>query len=451
MKKNILFLQILSFISITSCSVSSNNIVYPSQNLIIRFNDHVNQEQINKLNQKNGIKSFELISKELNIIDIKTDTKNIEQIKSIYQNNKLVKYVTPDAKLSLFPFKASAVDSNFKIKDLSFEPNDPLYQSQWNATAIEANKAWAITTGSSNVTVAVIDSGVDPNHPDLKNNLLPLIDIWNESGQDDIYKTTTGLSIDYIGRDGNGHGTHVSGIIGAMINNSIGIAGISSSVKILPIKSANYAGDTYASVITKAIIRAIDEGAKVINISIGGPKADGTKALQDAVELAISKGIVISCAVGNESDRSKGIITEVTVPAAYSGVLAVGATTEFGKVANYSNGGSEVSLTAPGGFGAIGEGRKIYSTWPTYKTYFGYTENIVGPYAAISGTSMSSPHVAGVAALIFSKEPNLSAQKVRVRILSTTISPPITGFDQANGYGQLNAYNALIKNTDDKN
>lgn len=465
MKKSILIsLSIFISANLISCSNPANNSVntisqlsldnqnkQTKETLIVRFNKDVSKNEIDLLNKELKVQSVDYISKDLNIFSIQANPEQITNLKKSYQQSSFVKYATVDSKLSVFPYKVYPDDGKFTFntKNNGYAPNDPYYSEQWNASDIDADKAWAITTGSKDITVAVIDSGVDPDHPDLKANLLPLIDIWNESGQTD--KLRVGLStIDYTGMDGNGHGTHVTGIIGAVVNNNTGIAGIAGNVKILPIKAANYKGDTYASVIAKAITRAIDEGVKVINISIGGPKSEGTQALQDAVELAISKGIVFVSATGNESDRAKGSITDVTVPAAYPGVLAVAATTEFDKIANYSNGGSETSVAAPGGAGADNEGRKIYSTWPTYKTYISYTENIIGPYAYISGTSMSSPHVAGIAALVLSREPDLTVQKVRVRILSTAKEIGNRGFDESSGYGKVNAYDALVKNTDDK-
>ena len=188
----------------------------------------------------------------------------------------------------------------------------------------------------------------------------------------------------------------------------------------------------------------------MINISIGGPKSEGTKSLYDAVELAVSRGVLFVSATGNESDRKNKVITDVTVPAAYPGVLSVGAITRYDKVANYSNGGNDISLVAPGGGGLADEGEKIYSTFPTYKTYLSYAEKINGPYALFSGTSMAAPHVAGAAALILSREPNLTYQQLRVRILSSATFLNAKGFDPSTGYGKLNIEQALNQNTDDK-
>lgn len=447
----------LSFSSILGCQAPNtytnninHNIGSTQQNsFIIRFKDNISITQINKLNNDIGLKANK-ISDKLNMFEINTNSKNYLTIKSKYEKSGLVNYIEADTKLSLFPYEVSNTKKDFSTKAIAaVRPNDTFYGLEWNAAAIEADKAWSLTTGSSNITVAVIDSGVDPDHPDLVNNLLPMIDMLEEAGEPDIYKV--GLNeVDYAGRDGNGHGTHVTGILGASINNAKGIAGISGNVKVLPIKAANYEGNTSASIITKSILRAIDKGVKVINLSIGGPKSEGTQALKDAVNLAISKNIVFVSATGNESFRTSGIITPVTVPAAYPGVISVSSVTKYNKVASYSNGGEEVLIAAPGGGGSSSEGEKIYSTWPTYRTYEGYRAGITGPYAILSGTSMSCPHVSAVAALILSREPNLTAQQVRVRLLSTTTDVDAKGFDEATGYGKLNAYKALVLNTHDK-
>lgn len=450
----------LTFFSLSACNTNFNNTICldrPTENnggsrseiiefeksLIIKFKEGVTKNKIEEIRNDYNLRNTSLISPALNIYQLET---NSEQTLKELQKNKFIEYAVKDSKMNLASFKVHGNDC-FTVNSI-INPNDPFYGQQWNVRAIEADKAWAITTGSEKIRVAVIDSGVDPNHPDLVENIEPMIDMWELTGNTDIYKNG-GTTINYGGKDGNGHGTHVTGILAAAINNGKGIAGIAGNVKILPIKAANHQGVTSASILTKAINRAIEEKVKVINLSIGGPRSEGTKALEDSVKLAIEKGIVFVSATGNESTRNRGVITDVTVPAAYPGVISVSAVTINDKVANYSNGGPEVEIAAPGGGGLSTEGQKIYSTWPTYKTFEGFKSNITGPYANLSGTSMASPHVAAVAALLFTIEPNITAQQVRVRILSTTEDVGTKGFDQATGYGKLNAYKALIANNHD--
>ncbi|MEK7434692.1 MAG: S8 family serine peptidase [Cyanobacteriota bacterium] len=432
--------------------INSNN----NQTLLLKIKPNVNQERINIFNKQFGVTNFNYISKDLKIAEIKTDSKNVESLKKEYLDRNIVEYIEKDSKMSVLDYQAENI-SDTERKNLSIKatttgarPNDTFFPLQWNMQSIDADKAWTLTTGNSSVTVAVIDSGVDPDHPDLQENLLPLIDMLADTGEVDNYFFGN-IDVDYSGKDGNGHGTHVTGVIGALINNQKGVSGLAGNVKILPIKAANFSGGTSASIITKSIIKAIENKVRVINISIGGERSEGTKALKEAVDLALEKGIVFVSATGNESSRSKGIITDVTVPAGYEGVISVAAVTEKDRVANYSNGGPEVEIAAPGGAGLQSEGSKIYSTWPTYKTFEGYRAGIIGPYAYLSGTSMSCPHISAAAALLFSRYPSMTGQQARIRILSTAKEIiGQKGFNSDVGYGKLNVYDALIQGSHDK-
>lgn len=416
-----------------------NNISYKNnETFLLKIKEGSSIKSINDLNKKLGILDFKLLYPEINLAEIKASDNNIDIIKTEYLKNNFVEYIEKDTKLKTFSYKYE-----------NLENNDKSYTIQWNMEAIKINKELNLNTGKNNVTVAVIDSGVDINHPDLKNNLLPLIDILKESGKEDIYDFGN-LSIDYSGKDGNGHGTHVAGIISSIINTQKRASSMTSNVKILPIKVANYDGGTDASLLIKGIIKAIEKKVKVINLSIGASKENGNNALEEVVKLAISKGIVFVAATGNESNRSKGIIEEVNVPASYDGVIAVSAFTEKNKIANYSNAGSQVKISAPGGGNLSKEGAKIYSTWPTYKTYIGYKDGIIGPYAYDSGTSMASPHVAGVATLLFSKYPNITSEQVKLKILANTTDMEQEVFNNDFGYGKLNAYDSIINGSHDK-
>lgn len=346
---------------------------------------------------------------------------------------------------------------SFKIPDYkvmgfrtqALQPNDPKYGLQWNMKSSKVNEAWDLVTGNPNIKVAVIDSGVDPNHEDLRDHLDSLEDIWNEAkGQDVFTNPLTGQTTNYGGKDGNGHGTHVTGVIAAQMNNRIGVSGVAGGgIRIIPIKATSHDGNTDAAVLTMAFQRAIDRGAQVINISIGGPRSKSTQALEDVINLALQKNISIVSATGNESSRKDNLISAITVPAAYPGVIAVGAHTEFDKVANYSNGGPEVDLVAPGGGGRnqnLGEGQQVWSTWPSYKTFEFEQRRVVSlTYAATSGTSMACPHVTGVVALMLSREPQLTPAQIRARLIATAEDIDAAGFDQATGYGKLNALKAL--------
>jgi subtilisin family serine protease len=324
------------------------------------------------------------------------------------------------------------------LRDL---PDAPL---SWNLKQAGIDAAWGLTRGLRSLKVAVIDSGVDPDHPDLHDHLLPLIDLWEETEGSDTLHTTTG-TLSFDGKDGNGHGTHVAGILAGTLDRETGIGGVAPGVTIQPIKATDYEGNTSAYTLAKAIARAVAEGCKVINISIGGPPdaAEG-KFLQQTVEFAIGKGIVIVAATGNESDRRAGKVAPVAIPAAYPGVIAVSAVTDKDKVANYANGGPETTVAAPGGGGNRREGQRIRSTWPTYTTFEGMKASIDGPYAELAGTSMACPHVAGAAALLLSREPQLTPAQVKVRLAATAVDIGPAGFDTAAGFGRIQVDRALL-------
>lgn len=354
------------------------------------------------------------------------------------------------------PLSQSQIDSlsrhhHFKTQ---FVPDDTAYDLQWNMRAIGMEKAWDLRKDAQDIVVAVIDSGVDPDHPDLQGNLLPLEDIWGEfSGSDRLLNRRTREVFDFAGRDGNGHGTHVAGVIGAILNNNEGVAGIAGQkVKILPIKVTNLQGETSAALLVEAIQRAIDKKARVINMSIGAVGADQgiSRGLSLALDAARQQGVVIVAASGNESDRANKTVADVSLPAAYPGVVSVGAFLEDGTLANYSNGGDALDILAPGGNGGLGRsGFPVISTWPTYPAFEFLTNRVTTlSYAGISGTSMATPHVSAVAALILAQEPELTPQQVRSRLIATATDFGPVGFDADSGYGLLNAEKALVARGD---
>lgn len=311
---------------------------------------------------------------------------------------------------------------NYEITALG-DPNDPLYSSQWSLKHfldhdIDAPEAWDLHTGGSSITIAVIDSGVDLDHPDLQAKIVPGYDFYND---------------DSIPDDDFGHGTHVAGIAAASSNNGIGIAGISWGARIMPLKVLGASGNGSTFDLAQAIEDAADNGAKVINMSLGGSCGSGWPNVETAVNYALSKGVVLVAASGNNYS------TPVLCPAAISGVIAVGATNADDRRAAFSTYGAALDVAAPGD--------AIYSTYPG------------GGYTTMSGTSMATPHVAGLAALLWSYAPALPNSQVRTIIeLSTDdlipsssdacgISNPgyvgKTGWDPCFGFGRINARRAL--------
>ncbi|MBC8079467.1 MAG: peptidase S8 [Gorillibacterium sp.] len=280
-------------------------------------------------------------------------------------------------------------------------PNDTLYSNyQWNLPLIRAESGWLLSKGSSDVIVAVIDTGVDLTHPDLQNRLIPGFNAINDkqSPQDDV-----------------GHGTHVSGIIAASVNNNLGIAGLTWNNPIMPIKVLDSSGAGNAYNVAKGIIWATDHGAKVINMSLGNyAQAD---FLHDAVKYAYDHDVVIVAASGNDNTVDPGY------PAAYPEVIAVAATDSNFQKASFSNFGDYIDVAAPG--------VSIAST---------YTK---GQYASLSGTSMASPHVAALAALIRSTNPTLKNIEVMRIIRNTAKDLGTAGKDAYYGFGEIDISRAL--------
>jgi thermitase len=295
------------------------------------------------------------------------------------------------------------VNLNYRIHALE-TPNDPGYQSglQWGLAQIKAAEAWDSTTGSSSVTLAIIDTGVDLDHPDLQANIV--------SGYDYV-------NFDDFADDDNGHGTHVAGIAAARGNNGQGVAGLNWKASIMPLKILDYRGDGDVFSLAQAILEAADRGAQIINLSLGGscPYNDWT-AVQQAIDEATAKGVLVIAASGNQG------LSSVFCPAALDKVMAVGSTTESDYRSNFSNYGSDLDVVAPGS--------NIYSTLP-------------GGYGYKSGTSMATPYVTGLAALIWSLNANLSPEEVSQIIQTTADDLGSPGWDGTFGYGRINAWRAV--------
>lgn len=311
-------------------------------------------------------------------------------------------------------------------------------EASWPYHLVGLDLPLALGSARQGVIVAVIDSGVDPGHPDLVDHLLPSLDVWQPIRGDD--RLINGHTVhDYTGRDGNGHGTHVTGIlVQALAQSPPGL------IKVLPIKATNHLGETDTQVLVQAIQAAIGAGAKVLNISLDGPANTGEHpTLTAAIAKAAAQGVVVVAATGNQSDRQRGSIAPVGLPAAIPGVIGVSATTRDDRVADYANGGPETTLTAPGG--GSQRDQQILAAWPTYPTFAGIQHQITRPEARLSGTSMATPLVSATAALLLAQEPWLTPRQVRLRLIATAddLAPP--GHDPDSGWGRLNSGRALTR------
>lgn len=328
-----------------------------------------------------------------------------------------------------------------------FTPNDPLYNMQWHLARIQAETAWDISQGDSTVVIAIIDSGVDVDQEDLKNN------IWNNPGEvgldahgndkrfNGIDDDGDGYIDDWLGWDfyqsptkqpdndpspGSPHGTHVAGIAAAVTNNGTGVAGVAPHCKIMAVKAGP--DDPTSNEISyqyEGMVYAADRGANIINCSFSGPGYSQTG--QDVINYATQKGSLVVAAAGNGGTDEIGdnIDNAEEYPAGFTNVIAVASTGQSDQKSTFSNYGYTVALSAPGEY--------VISTLPN------------DSYGAYSGTSMSTPIVAGVAALVKSHTPSLTPMQVgqQVRISADNIDASNPGYVHTLGFGRVNAYRAL--------
>lgn len=373
----------------------------------------------------------------MQVVQVKGGT--VAQAVQDYNNNPNVLYAEPDYLISLPPEQSehvAATTDDFAIA-ATRTPNDPEFSLLWglqntgqapfygkSGADIKATTAWSKTTGSSSTIIAVIDTGVYYTHPDLAAN------IWRNPGEiagngidddrngyiDDVYGWNF-VSKNNNPTDDNGHGTHCAGTIAAVGNNNIGVTGVAWNAKIMPLKFLTATGNGYVSDAISAVLYANRMGAHVISNSWGGTQY--TQALKDAIDASPA---VVVCAAGNS-----GLNTDTTpqYPSAYtsSNIISVAATDAKDNLAGFSNYGiSSVDLAAPG--------VTIRSTDKNNQ------------YRYLSGTSMATPYVSGVAALIKSANPGMTKYQIRDRILTTVDKVSSLNGKVATG-GRLNAAAAL--------
>jgi subtilisin family serine protease len=281
------------------------------------------------------------------------------------------------------------------IYTATFTPNDPGLSQQWAWNTIQAFGAWDTTQGSTGTAVAIVDTGIQRDHPDLSAKILP--------GQDFVDGDTAP-------DDGHGHGTHVAGTVAAETNNATGGAGLCPDCRLLPVRVLNNSGSGTLVNVANGITWAADNGAKVINLSLGG---GGSSTLENAVNYAWNKGVFLACAAGNSNTSTP------SYPAGYANCFAVASTTSTDARSSFSNYGGWVEVAAPGS--------SIYSTW------------IGSGYNTISGTSMATPHVAGLAGLLASQ--GLTNAQIWQRICDS--ADRIAGTGTSWSCGRINADRAV--------
>jgi len=405
--------------------------------VIVTLKGPATQADLRELNQENDATVEEdLPRSDVNVVDLPRDLAVAEAVRA-YEESPDVAYAEP----------------NFKLQP-AVAPSDPNYRDLWglNNTGqtggtpdadIDAPEAWDTQTGSAQTVVGVIDEGIDVNHPDLRDN------IWTNSGevpgnqQDDdgngYVDDVNGYDFanndagvydpDPLTGDGDEHGTHVAGTIAATGNNGVGITGVNWDAQVASLKFLGTNGGSTSDAV-EAINYAVSEGMDISNNSWGG--GGRSQALEDAIQRADAAGHIFLAAAGNGGSDGVGDNNDATpdYPASYGvpNIVSVAATNDTDRLASFSNfGATTVDIAAPG----VG----ILSTLPG------------NSYGRFSGTSMATPHVAGVAALIKSQEPGLDDAQVKAKLLQyAEEKQSLQGKVATNG--RLNALGSLAENSD---
>lgn len=450
-------LKILTF-ALFCCIATFGQSYDQTDQIIVKFKDNTSSTGKSFVNQK------KLKVNKLNAIAQKYKTVAINKLNANKEN---------DSKLFTIKFPGStdirqAMDELYLTGMIDYaepdykgssggehgvSPNDNFYYRQWSlknsgvfsfTTALEGadidmEKAWSISQGDSTVIVAIIDSGVKLDHPELAGR------IWinyDELCDNDLDDDNNGYKDDRMGwdfanndnnpTDDNGHGTNVAGIIGANGNNSIGYAGVDWNCKLMILKATDKTSFGYYSWWASAIYYAVDNGAKIINLSLGGTGSSTT--LQNAIGYALNKNVVVVACMMNTNSET------IYYPAAYPGVIAVGSTNPddtrscpfYWKPSSGSNYGNHISAVAPGNY-IYGLN---YQSNSNYNFYWG-------------GTSQATPHVTGVAALLLAQSQSRTPAQIKSIIEQTAEdlvgnpSEDTPGWDKYYGHGRINAFNAL--------
>ena len=364
----------------TKVETSSTKPIANDDHVIVKLKDNASSAPLKGLYQ-----SKELIKGGAYDIEVK-DGKDTEEVIEKLEDDPKVEYAEPDY-----------------LRSVSVTPNDYYWSIQWGLSKIKAPAGWDQHTGSPSIIVAVVDTGVDTAHPDLADKIVAGYDYVNNDNDP---------------MDDHGHGTHAAGIAAASTNNGIGVAGVGWNVKIMPMKVLSGTGNGYDSWVASGIRGAVDRGAHVINLSLGG--AGFSQTLKDATDYAIANNVVVVAAAGNTGSAT------INYPAGNPNVIGVGATDSSDKIASFSTYNSTVDVSAPG--------VNIAST---------YWNSGQHAYAYMSGTSMAAPHVAGLVGLVKSKWSTYTVSQVADRIQSYSDDLGSPGRDDYYGYGRINAQRAL--------
>lgn len=413
--------------------------------IIVKLKDSSHGE-LNRANKVSGINRLFSSSKAEKIVLSEKDHNTIYTVE-FPEHSDLKKIIEEYYKTGEIEYAEPDYIYTTQVQSATVHPNDPYYKYQWGlhndgsiSTAINnypskigadinMEKAWEIEKGSDSIIVAIIDTGLNVNHPELKNRF------WSNIGKNFIEnQNPNDLS------STNDHATNIAGIIAANANDGMGFAGIDWNCKLMILKTLDNDGSGYTTAIANAIHYAVDNGARVINLSLGS--RNYSQLMSTAIEKAIKNNVVVVAAMGNENSIQENY------PAAYPGVIAVGSinaesnrSNPFFRTSNTgSNYGNHISVVAPGDV--------ICSI---------HDNSIFNLNNCLSGTSQATPHVVGLASLLLAQDSRRTPADIKAIIEKTAddqMGNPLEdtpGWDKYYGYGRINAYRALSEKIIDEN
>lgn len=381
----------------TQSNVQPSRSGYVPGQVVVQFRSRPNPAYVQQFAQQNGLQALRVSPMGSVLFRQLSRTVSTQAVMQNLNRNPLVEYSHPNA-----------------LYHHTFTINDPRSAEQSGLGVIGAAKAWDLTLGDPKVVIAVVDSGADLNHPDLKANLVPGYNVLSQ-GQTPP-------------QDDNGHGTHASGIAAAVGDNRIGVSGACPHCHLMPVKALDSEGSGTGFDVAVGVIWAVDNGASVINMSLGGQESDPT--LERAVKYALSRNVSVVVAAGNDhTDKPM-------YPAALPGVISVGSVTAQKERSDFSNYGNWVSVMAPGS--------GILSTMPMSSVFMTTNEGYKNEYDLMDGTSMASPMVAGVVGLIKSRHPNFTPAQIKARLEGTAMDLGNPGFDPDYANGMIDAFRAVL-------
>jgi thermitase len=378
-----LLVVVLAFLISAVDAAIAQPIGYVRQRVLVKFHRGTPESQAQSALAQLGVREQARVARiGVRVLSLPSG-KRVEDVVRWLRNRRDVEFAEPD----------------WILPPANTVPNDPQFPNQWHLSKIAAPAAWDSVIGSPSVVIAILDTGCDPNHPDLAPKYVPGWNFYdNNSDWSDVY----------------GHGTAVAGCAAAVTNNAQGVAGVAWDCRIMPIRISDPNGYANLSTITSALVWAADQGARVANISY---RVSEYSSLQSAAQYFVSKGGVVTVSAGNQAT----FISDPDNPY----VLTVGATTSSDTLASFSNTGNIVDMVAPGSNITTTQRGGGYATW--------------------SGTSFSAPITAGVAALVIAAQPGLSGRQVMQVLIESCDDLGATGWDPAYGWGRLNAQKAVAR------